>query len=350
MIQVTANRRVVNRLFKQCLLPVALLLLLGLSACFKEKNLQPPNNQNRGNTAVINMGPEYNDQFFYSLATNSVVKQNSRFAYDLMFDCNADKFHIWLNTAKFMSVKRMNQTSLDSVVLRDTIGGDWHFELGEFNPDSNAIGDWWSAAGNEPPSAGKVYLIQLGIDNEGNSFGYIKLKVDNFYGDTYSITWSDFVSAPKTKLVQKDASRAYRYLNVQTNSLLDDIEPPKTDWDLCFTRYSVFFYDPYYIPYLVTGVLHNPERVQAYLDSTVVFDSVKLSTFNQARLLSRRDAIGYEWKRVSSLSVNATYTMNLHYTYYIRADADKLYKLRFIDFFNQSGIKGYPLFEYYQLQ
>ncbi len=329
---------------------LAICILLLNSSCFKEKPLPLPDNQNRGRTSVIEMGPEYNDQFFYSLATNTVVKQNSRFVYDLMFDCSADKFHIWLNTAKFMSVKRMSQTNLDSVVLRDTTGGDWHFELGEFNPDSNAIGNWWTTAGTEPLSANKIYLVQLGIDNDGNSFGYIKLQVNNFYGGAYSITYSDFVSPAKTVLISKDATRAYRYLNLTTKALLDDIEPPKTDWDLCFTRYSVFFYSPYYIPYLVTGVLQNPERVQVYLDSTVVFDSISFTTFNQSRLLQRRDAIGYEWKRVSSLSVDATYTMNLHYTYYMRCDDDKYYKLRFFDFFNQSGVKGYPAFEYYQLQ
>ncbi len=329
--------------------PVVLFILLFASSCFKEKLLSPPPPRNYGQIQVIDMGPDYTDQFFYSLATNSVLKQNSRFAYDLMFDCSADKFHIWLNTAKFMSVKRTSQTSLDSVVLRDTIGGTWHFELGAFNADSNAIGNWWSTSGSEPVSAGRVYLIQLGVDNAGNSLGFVKMKVNDFAGDAYSITYSDFVSPPQTISVSKDPTRVYRYLNFTTHNLLNDIEPPKTEWDLCFTRYSVFFYDPYNIPYLVTGVLHNPERVQAYLDSTVVFDSIKLSTFDNSRLQSRRDAIGYEWKKVSSLSADATYTMNLHYNYYIRCDGNRYYKLKFFDFFNQNHEKGYPSFEYYQL-
>ena len=327
---------------------IAVLFMLSMSSCFKEKPLLPPG-QAHGQTAVIEMGPGYTDQFFYSLSTNTVLAHNSRFAYDLMFDCSADKFHIWLNTAKFMSVMRTSKTDLDSVQLSDTLTGVWHYELGEFNPDSNAIGKWWDSTSTEPSSTGKVYLIQMGVDNDGNPFGFIKLKVNNFYSGAYSITYSDFVSPAKTFTISKDDTRNYRYfVAAGSGSLLDNIEPPKTDWDLCFTRYSVFFYDPYNIPYQVTGVLNNPSRTLAYMDSTINFDSIKINNFNAARLLTRRDAIGYEWKRVSSLSVSATYTLNTQYSYYIKSDDDKLYKLRFFDFFRQ-GIKGYPSFEYYPL-
>ena len=336
------------RLLNYCLLPIAYCLLLLLSSCFKEKPIAAPSNQGRGQTAVIEMGPDYNDQFFYSLATNTVLAHNSRFAYDLMFDCDASKFHIWLNTAKFMSVRRMNQTNLDSVQLSDTLTLDWHYELGEFNPDSNAIGNWWNTLSSEPSTAGKVYLIQLGVDNEGNSFGFVKLQVNNFYGNSYSITYSDFVHPAQTILIAKDGNYNYRYLVLGTGALLNNIEPPKTEWDLCFTRYSVFFYAPYYIPYQVTGVLNNPSRTQAYLDSTIVFDSIKIGNFNESRLLTRRDAIGYEWKNVSGLTLGATYSIHQGYVYYVRSDNNKFYKLRFFDFY-KGTVKGYPSFEYYEL-
>ena len=327
----------------------ALLILLGMSSCFKEKTIAPPTNNGQNQTAVIEMGPQYANQFFYSLATNTVVAQNSRFAYDLMFDCHAASFNIWLNTAKQMRVKRMNQTDLDSVTLNDTIGGVWHYELGEFNPDSNAIGKWWDGTSSEPTSAGKIYLIQLGVDDEGNSFGYIKLKVNDFTANNYSITYSDFISADKSFYAAKDDTRNYRYFVVAGNgSLLDNIEPPKTEWDLCFTRYTIFFYDPYNIPYLVTGVLNNPSRATAYLDAdtTLIFDTVSISNLDVNILSTRRDAVGYEWKRFSSFSQLGDYTINNHYTYFVKVDDDKFYKLRFFSF-EKDGIRGYPSFEYY---
>ncbi len=331
------------RMLNYCLLPIACCLLL--SSCFKEKTIAPPNNQGHGETAVIEMGPDYNDQFFYSLATNSVLSRNSRFVYDLMFDCDANKFNIWLNTAKFMSVMRTGKTDLDSVLLSDTLTGEWHYELGEFNVDSNAIGKWWDTLSGQPTSAGQVYLIQMGIDNDGNPLGFIKMKVNNFYGTSYSVTYSDFISPPKTIAVQKDDSRNYRYLSFAGNgSLADGVEPAKTDWDLCFTRYSVIFYDPYYLPYEVTGALHNPSKVQAYMDSTVNFDSMTITNFNVARLQTRRDAVGYDWKRYEL----GDYTAKPWYTYFIKSGDDKFYKLRFLDF-KKNGVKGYPTFEFYQL-
>lgn len=329
--------------------PLALVLLCMLSACFKEKNLQAPGKDGVAHTAVIDMGPNYTDQYFYSLNTNTVLSHNSRFAYDLMFDCAAGKFHIWLNTAKFMCVKRTAFTDLDSVQLSDTLHADWKFELGEFNPDSNAIGNWWDTMTTDPVSMGKVYLLQRGVDDYGYGLGFIKMKVNGFSAGAYSITFSDFVHPPQTIQVLKDATRNYRYLLLNGDgTIVDNIEPPKNEWDLCFTRYSVFFYAPYYIPYQVVGVLNNPSRTLAYLDSVLVFDSIKINHFDESRLLTRRDAIGYEWKRVSSLSVDATYSLNYHYHYFIKCDDDRFYKLRFFDFFKQ-GIKGYPSFEYYQL-
>ena len=335
---------------------IALACSLFLSGCFKEKLMQPPSNTGHGQTQVIEMGPQYTDQFFYSLSSNTVIKHNSRFDYDLMFDCDDDKFNIWLNTAKFMKVWRSGRFGMDSVSLDDTLSltpFDWRYELGAFNSDSNAIGKWWIGGGSPSQTAGEVYLIDRGVDAEGNSLGYAKLRVNDFLGpNTYSITWSDFVSPTKTMLISKYDLYNYKYVSLSgAGNLIDDniIEPPRSDWDLCFTRYTIFFYAPYNIGYQVTGVLTNPSRTVAYMDSTVLFDSVGVNNFSENRYQTRRDAIGYEWKRYSSLSADGTYSMNTHYTYYIRTGNVQLYKLRFFDF-SRNGIRGYPSFEYYQMQ
>ena len=142
------------------------IFIITLSSCFKEKPLPSPADQGIGQTNTIEMGPEYTDQFFYSLATNSVLSHNSRFVYDLMFDCDANKFNIWLNTSKYMSLVRTDKTSLSDVTINDTIGRDFRFELGEFDADSNSFGNWWDTLSANPVSAGKVYIIHLGRDRK----------------------------------------------------------------------------------------------------------------------------------------------------------------------------------------
>jgi hypothetical protein len=322
------------------------ILLAGLSSCFKEKPLTPPSNQGIGQTAVIEMGPNYNDQFFYSMKLNKVVSSNSRFAYDIMFDCGTADYRVWLNTAKFMSVVRTGETDIAQVTLADTTGKQWLYELGEFNKDSNAIGDWWIVPANEPETKGEVFIINLGVDNDETPLGYVKMRINDFNGSSYSVSFCNFKdTAINTSIIQKDDTRNYRYFSFSGNgNIVNNIEPDKTEWDLCFTRYSVVFYDPYYLPYQVTGVLHNPSNVSAYIDSTVNFSEVQIGDVDLNRLQPRRDAIGYEWKRYEL----GDYVTKTWYTYFIKADEDRYYKLRFLDF-KRAGMKGYPTFEYYQL-
>lgn len=328
---------------------VVLVMLLTLSSCFKEKPLAPPNTTGIGQTTVIEMGPEYSNQYFYSLKTNSVITQNSRFAYDLLFECNTNRFNVWLNTAKFMSAVKTNKTDLKTVTISDTAGLDFHFELGAFDTDSSALGIWWDTLVTAPSTDERVYIISLGRLADGTMAGFVKMKFNNFVGDSYSVSFCGISdTAYQTVYVQKDDMRNYRYLSFGTGATVDNIEPDKTTWDLCFTRFTILFYDPY-LPYEVTGVLNNPYKVQAYMDSTLDFSSITITDFNTNRLLTRRDAIGYQWKSIATIQNLGTYSLNPHYTYYIKADESEYYKLHFFQFDNASGSHGYPGFEFVRL-
>lgn len=324
-----------------------LVLSMGLSSCFKEKPLNPPPPGGSDIlTNIIPMGSNYSNQFFFSLSENRVVAQNDRLVYDLMFECNSGSFQVWLNTAKFMSAIRTGKTDFAQVTPADTMSGNWLYELGEFNPDSSALGKWGDFSTSQPVSYGQVYIINRGVDNALNSLGFVKMKLNDFNGSSYSVSFQNFdETTEQTFIVTKDPSRNYKYFSFgPTAGVVDGIEPDKSTWDFCFTRYSVVFYDPYYLPYEVTGVLHNPSRIQAYLDSTYTFSDVKLTDFDVTRTLTRRDAIGYEWKRYEL----GDYTTKTWYTYFVQAGDDKFYKLRFLDFKKQ-GERGYPTFEYSQL-
>lgn len=320
--------------------------LILLSSCFKEKALQPPTQQGEIQTGLIEMGPQYGDQFFYSLETNTVLSRNSRMAYDLLFECDAASFRVWLNSAKFMSAARTGKTDLSAVTLADGNNKKWWYDTGAFNPDSSAIGEWWATLGPQITSKGEVYIINLGVDSLGNPLGYVKFKLNDFSSTGYSITYSDLNNQQvHTVTIPKDATRNYRYVALNNgNEMVDGIEPEKNSWDLCFTQYSVLFYDPYYLPYQVTGVLSNPTRVEAYMDSTIHFDSISLISFENNRFSSRRDVIGYEWKRYG-LGTSSIYTVNQHFNYFIRTASTNYYKLRFYSFY-KNGLTGYPAFEF----
>lgn len=325
---------------------LVLLALLTFSSCFKEENLAPPKVGGIGNTAVIEMGPEYADQYFYNITENRVISTNSRLAYDLMFDCAPGKFNVWLNTARFMCAIRTGKNDFAAVNIEDTVGAEWHYELGEYTIDSNAIGTWGNFALQEPTSYNQVYIVSLGLDANNNPAGFIKVRMKNFAGNSYTIEYQAFGSNQINNiLVSKDNAYNYRYVTFSNGPrVVDGIEPEKAAWDFCFTRYTVIFYEPTFLPYEVTGVLHNPAKVSAYMDSTYTFNDVTLGDFDVNRLQTRRDAIGYDWKRYEL----GDYTTKTHYTYFVKTDELHLYKLRFLDF-KKNGVKGYPTFEYQQL-
>lgn len=317
------------------------------SSCFKEDPLSPPDGTGLGRTAVIEMGSDYEPQIFYSLTENKVVSQNSRFAYDLLFDADASHCNVWLNTAKFMCVVETISSDLLNVSLADTVGKPWQYERGMMVRDSNAIGKWWSdSTSTYPLSRGKVYIVNLGVNTSGEPLGFVKMKLSNSDLAGYHLSFCDINSTVVyNSTIVKDASRNYVCFTFSNQGQTVSIEPEKSTWDLCFTRYTHIFYNPYYLPYQVTGVLQNPSRVSAYVDSTVSYSTMQIANFSTSLLRSERDAIGYNWKHFSSASANGEYTVDTSYIYFIKVDEAGFYKLRFLDFF-KAGVKGYPTFEY----
>ncbi len=122
------------------------------------------------------------------------------------------------------------------------------------------------------------------------------------------------------------------------------VEPPKSTWDLEFTSYTHIFYSPTQ-PYLVTGCLLNRYNTQAVKDSVKVFSEITFSDVSGYTLSDNINTIGYEWKTFNS----GTYTTNPDLNYIIRSQEGFYYKLHFIDFYNQNGLKGNPKWEYQQL-
>jgi hypothetical protein len=128
-----------------------------------------------------------------------------------------------------------------------------------------------------------------------------------------------------------------------------NVLPDPDSWSLLFSRYTTMLQtnDGEDYPYLVTGVLLNPSGVAAALDTIHEFSSIVLDDTADLELTTRADIIGYDWKYYN---FNAgIYTIVPEFNYVIRDRDGFYYKLRFIDFYNTTGEKGYPSFEYIRL-
>lgn len=311
---------------------VFMFLLAALfSSCLKDELPIPA--RDKGVSMQTCMGTGYRDQLWVDLGSGTVVSSNPLTAWDLGFESGADGWHIRLNSAKKMSV--LNKGAVDITQPHDTTGllASGRFDTPNGHSDSTAIGDW--------RGTDAVYIIDLGINHLGQRQGYRKFRFTSvsateFTFDVAALNGSDL----NTVVVTKDPSRSSTCY--KTGQGVVAIEPPKGEWDLVMTRYTHLFRDPF-MPYMVSGALLAPTTRAAML-SGAVFDAVSLSDTTHHPMSSARDVIGYDWKTYL-FEPTSGYVVDESMVFIIEDAAGVFRKLHFIDFYNEQGQSGCPLFK-----
>lgn len=308
-----------------------------LFSCKKEELPVPIHDPGNILTSTVNLESNYKWQFFYDLKTNSFVGQNLKTSWDLGFETSANGYRIILNTSKAMFARNTGITNFSEV--SDTIGfatnKNWDEASG--NLDSTAIGDW--------KNTNNVYLIDRGYNETGVHQGFQKIQFQSVDANKYVVRFSQLNGTGDITLqINKDSIYNFTFLSFNTGSTLI-VEPPKATWDLAFTQYTHIFYDQPVTPYLVTGCLLNRYNTTAIVDSLHSFSAIDFSTIENFALSSNINSIGYDWK----IFTNGTYVTNPQMNYIIKDSEGFYYKLHFIDFYNNAGIKGNPKWEYRKL-
>ncbi len=324
------------------------MLAILASSCFKKDEMVQPHSQGNVLTDTIAMTQNYKYQVWFSLVSGKAESSNIRTSSDLAFDCSPDGWKIILNTADFMKAADLGNVSFGQA--QDTTGRSWRFDKSDGNPDSLAIGEWFTTSKGDTLTNGHVYAIDRGMDENGNRLGMIQFIADSLKDGTFYFRFAKLNGQdPVSASVAKDASVSYLYYSFASGGQVIKNEPAKNSWDLVFTQYSTLLFtdqgEPY--PYLVTGVLLNRYNVLAALDTIHDFSSITIETAMNTTLTGALDAIGYDWKKYD---FNAgSYTVIPRMNYIIRAEDGFYFKLRFIGFYNSSGEKGYPVIEYQKL-
>ena len=317
-----------------------LLFLLLLTVYFSCKHQElPVEKHNPGSliTASVNMESNYKWQIFYNLKKNVVVSQNLKTSWDLGFETNAEGFRIILNTSKAMFA--LNTGIQDFSTVSDTNGffnnRTWDYPSGSM--DSTAIGDW--------RNSNTVYLIDRGYNENGLPLGFKKVVFLNVTETQYTVRFSNLDGTNDvTRTITKDPRYNFVFLLLNETGEVPIVEPPKDAWDICFTQYLHIFYDPYQ-PYLVTGCLHNRYNTLAAADSVLPFSGITIADTGKFNLSPNINAIGYEWKKFDG----NIYITSSYINYLIKNSDGYFYKLRFINFYDESGTKGNPVWEFQDL-
>lgn len=309
---------------------------LFFASCMKDELPVLPHDPGNVTTATVNMGADYSRQLFYDLRTNTVVGQNLKTAWDLGFEAGPAGNHIVLNSAKAMYAANTGNPVFAAVT--DTTGFALlkKCDMPSGNLDSTAIG-------NGLPG-GTVYIIDRGYNETGIHQGFRKIQflaADSF---AYTIRFAALNGNGDTTLeIEKDSTYNMQFLSFTTaNTVL--IEPPKTEWDLVFTQYTHVFHNPP-ATYLVTGCLLNRFQTMAVMDSIADFSAITYTSAGGSVFSPALNTIGYDWKTYNG----STYLTNPHMNYIIRDREGIYYKLHFIDFYDNLGIKGNPRWEFQRL-
>jgi hypothetical protein len=238
------------------------------------------------------------------------------------------------------------KTNFEEVTKKGDI--EMNFDPSHGNLDSSAIGQWYNVEEEIVSSKGFVYIIDRGTDEDYNLVGEKKITFGFENENSYKIRFANLDGSEENSLIiPKDTFVNFVCFSFENGIV--DIEPNKRNWDLQFGKYSTLLFtdvgDPY--PYLVTGALINPYKVTAGKDSIHTFEEIDYTIAEQQVLSGQKDIIGYEWKEYDF--DNARYSVLPEKLYLLKDTEGYFFKLRFVDYYNDTGEKGYPTFEFLRL-
>ncbi len=330
------------------------LLVFLVIGCIPNETPVKPHEKGNVTTGYVEMGNLYVNQIYFSLEKDTVVSTNKITSWDLAFCSYPDSFAILLNGGCFESVYNTKKVNFNGVTPQDTVGIDptqWQYDNPFGKLDSTAIGTWWeSKTYNQTISKSEVYILNRGVTERTSPRGFYKIQIEGFENNQYYIKVAKLDGSNSYEFqIPKDPTRNFVAFSCDKTGSLPPVEPPSNQWDLCFVKYTELLYTDNGVPtwYSVTGPLINPISVSvAIADSTKPFEQITYDDLKNYTFSNNINAIGYDWKTFN-LS-RGFYVINTAKVYFIQTQYG-YYKLHFVDFYNATGEKGYPKFEYQKL-
>lgn len=318
---------------------VAIIVISSIFFASCEKKEIPAQPRVPGDVTInqVNMGSAYGDQIYYRLNDNSIVSINDRSIWDLSFESSDEGWHVLINSSKAMKVSFFEGADFQDDVSLAAVS--WEYDASTGNLDSTAIGDWRAADG--------IYVIDRGYSAAGSLLGNKKFTVNDVNEQSFTIEFSD-LNGENIQIIEVQKNKELNFTQFSFDNGVAQVEPEKSTWDFLFTQYTYVFYEfEEVIPYQVTGVLLNPNNVQALLVEDISFEDIDLEYASSVTLKDQWDAIGFNWK---NYNLDEGYYVIYYDQVYIVKDIEGIYyKLHFTDFYTESGEKGAPKFEFQKL-
>lgn len=323
---------------------IVLLSIIGfvlLTGCKKEEplwKLPPPGNET---IDAVAMGEFYDNTVFFKLSTQAKYERDIN-TWHLAFESAADGFYIKLNNGRHVLAYNTGSTNFSITEYDVSVNAPWLCDVPSGNLDSTAIGNW-KASG---PSNSAVYIISMGYNNTDPDKNR-KLQVLSVSDTNYVIKYARIDGSDIHEVsISKSVLSTFTYFDLGSGTTVI-YEPSALNYDLVFTKYKhIFFEENEITPYMVNGALLNPVNTAAIRLDSLTFEQVNYDAVKDLNFSTATDAVGYNWKYYNLDLGKYTITKNL---FAVKDREGAIWKLEFIDFYSDAGVKGYPKFRYQRL-
>ena len=311
---------------------ILLLLSLGaiLTSCLKEEiAISKPQKTNVNSYVTsLSLGPEYKTQLYYNLEKEEIILTADREAWDLAFETTADGYRILINNGRMGALKLLNTN--DFAAITTNPNSEWGYDPASANLDSTFIGDW--------RNKDNIYLVDLGSNSLGASMGKYKLRILSVTETDYTIEYCKLnKTTPQQATISKEADYNFSLFNLRSGAQVTFANTPKkTEFDICLRTYTHIYEDG--MPYLVVGCMLNDYKTAASMIHTSNFDDVSYEDALGLVYRSNVDAIGFEWKIYDF--DESTYSIDPNKVFIIKTQNGNYFKIRFLDFYDEFGVKG----------
>lgn len=325
-----------------------ILVILTFSACFEEDEKLP---EYISNLELFELPYSmYTTNVYFDLSSGEIVHHHENDTWDIAFQTGRNDHRIIANSADLLQMANVGQISFGNYTA---LSGEenWVYDASSGVADSSATGNWVDTTAQPWSYTNDLYL--LGKEN-GLTYDVIqKVQFVAVDEQQYMILHGSLESAiPDTLIVQKDSTVNFIGYSFRNGNVPVNFEPPKNQWDIVFKQYYTTLYtdDGIATPYNVRGVIINTYNVRVAKDTTSNFETYN-PLIASYEFSNQWDVIGWDWKDVTvdEASNTAIYKADPTKLYIIRDTEGTFFKLHFISFYNNSGVKGFPAFEYITL-
>lgn len=300
-----------------------LLLTAMLALCVQQTTVAQVDT-NGYTTVNMTMGPSYQNRVFFDLSANATVSQPAN-TWDIAFYRNSNmSFGTRINDAQNIEVYQASSSPSDWNSITSNSVATYGSPL--YNPDNSTVLQkgafelgtatygWGEYNSMNHHIEGKVIFILKYATGD-----YYKFMIDDYFGGyTFKYAkWNTAASAwdtTQTKTIANGTDDAYfNYFSFATNDKVSNMEPPKANWDLMFTRYWTFYANT--MMYRMAGVIQGPNvsvaRVQPETQETAASTLPASTAFS-----SVITTIGHSWKPTSGVYSDVVYYVKQGSDYY----------------------------------